>query len=76
MFGVGDLHLLVKRNELFANKFYFDYQPFALECIEEWHFNRTANEKLTELNATFYESLPFIKRNSTTASASVQMFKN
>ncbi|XP_041372655.1 beta-1,3-galactosyl-O-glycosyl-glycoprotein beta-1,6-N-acetylglucosaminyltransferase-like [Gigantopelta aegis] len=44
VFGIGDLPLLVNRKELFANKFHFDFQPYALDCVEEWHYNRTRDE--------------------------------
>lgn len=41
VFGLGDLTELVSRKELFVNKFYYYYQPYALQCLEEWHFNNT-----------------------------------
>jgi hypothetical protein len=43
VFGLGDLNKLVSERELFANKFYHDYQPLALQCMEEWMYNRTVN---------------------------------
>lgn len=64
VFGVGDLKSLVAKNYMFANKFYIDYQPYALDCIEEWYFNKTAEGSLKSLNISFYESLPFIKRTA------------
>lgn len=63
VFGVGDLHSLTTKPHLFANKFYIDYQPYALDCMEEWHFNRTARGT-KDLNVTYYQSLPFIKRGA------------
>ncbi len=46
VFGVGDLPLLAQRPELFANKFYLEYEPLALQCMEELHYNRTRDEVL------------------------------
>ncbi|XP_061197688.1 beta-1,3-galactosyl-O-glycosyl-glycoprotein beta-1,6-N-acetylglucosaminyltransferase 3-like [Saccostrea echinata] len=41
VFGIGDLNKLVSEKELFANKFYHDYQPLALQCMEEWYLNKS-----------------------------------
>lgn len=41
VFGLGDLNKIVQEKTLFINKFYHDYQPFALMCMEEWYFNKT-----------------------------------
>ncbi|ELU11398.1 hypothetical protein CAPTEDRAFT_83082, partial [Capitella teleta] len=35
IFAAGDLQLLASRPELFANKFYLDWEPLALDCMEE-----------------------------------------
>ncbi|XP_048757687.1 beta-1,3-galactosyl-O-glycosyl-glycoprotein beta-1,6-N-acetylglucosaminyltransferase 3-like isoform X2 [Ostrea edulis] len=43
VFGLGDLNKLVSEKELFANKFVHDYQPLALQCMEEWIYNKTIN---------------------------------
>ncbi|KAH3866906.1 beta-1,3-galactosyl-O-glycosyl-glycoprotein beta-1,6-N-acetylglucosaminyltransferase-like [Dreissena polymorpha] len=62
IFGVSDLQELVNKRQMFVNKFYLDYQPLALACIEEWHLNRTAvPSHLLAFNDTFYQQLPFIK---------------
>lgn len=58
VFGLGDLQKLVKLPHLFANKFYIDYQPLTLSCIEEWFYNKTFERDT--LNLTFYKHLPFI----------------
>ncbi|KAK3608206.1 hypothetical protein CHS0354_039222 [Potamilus streckersoni] len=60
VFGVGDLHELVAREELFVNKFHLTYQPLALDCLEEWLYNRTFNSEIVDLD--FYRNLPFILR--------------
>lgn len=61
--GIGDLPLLARRPEFFANKFYLYYQTYALQCMEELHFNRTRDEFLQHLDfvTDYYEKLEFIK---------------
>lgn len=58
VFGVADLNELVSKKEFFANKFYFDYQYFALDCLEEYIFNRTFVNLPFE--TYYYKHLPFI----------------
>ncbi|XP_076445032.1 N-acetyllactosaminide beta-1,6-N-acetylglucosaminyl-transferase-like isoform X2 [Babylonia areolata] len=60
IFGVRDLPQLVSRKELFANKFYLDFQPQALHCLDQWLVNRT--RAALPLDTFFYRRLPFIKR--------------
>jgi hypothetical protein len=43
VFGVRDLPRLIARKELFANKFYVDYEWLAVDCLEEWLGNKTAH---------------------------------
>ncbi|KAK3590245.1 hypothetical protein CHS0354_041319 [Potamilus streckersoni] len=43
IFGLRDLKRLLKRKELFANKFYLAYQPYTYDCIEEWLYNKSMN---------------------------------
>ncbi|KAL3876237.1 hypothetical protein ACJMK2_034107 [Sinanodonta woodiana] len=50
VFGVGDLHNLVGREELFVNKFHLTYQQLALDCMEEWFYNRTFNSEIVDLD--------------------------
>lgn len=63
IFGIGDLPLLARRPEFFANKFYLYYQTYALQCLEELHFNRARDEYLQRLDfqTDYYENLEFIK---------------
>ena len=61
MFGVGDLNELVSKKELFANKFYPDYQYLALECLEEYLYNKTFSKLPFE--TFYYKQLPFILKN-------------
>lgn len=58
VFGAGDLQELASRKEMFANKFYYDYQPMALACAEEWHFNKTFSSLPFE--TYYYKNLPFV----------------
>ncbi|KAH9515049.1 hypothetical protein Btru_019016 [Bulinus truncatus] len=63
IFGVKDLELLVNRRELFANKFILDFEPLALDCLEEWHFNMTLAEyagKLT-IDTSWYQNLDIVR---------------
>ncbi|KAJ8318659.1 hypothetical protein KUTeg_003750 [Tegillarca granosa] len=55
---VGDLSELVSRKELFANKFYLDYQPYTIDCLEEWLLNKSANNLPFE--TFYYKQLPFV----------------
>ncbi|XP_052805496.1 beta-1,3-galactosyl-O-glycosyl-glycoprotein beta-1,6-N-acetylglucosaminyltransferase-like [Mya arenaria] len=63
VFGVGDLPALSQRRELFANKFYDTFHPYTLDCMEEWHFNRTRDQYLGSpgLDVRWYEELGFVK---------------
>ncbi|XP_060071727.1 beta-1,3-galactosyl-O-glycosyl-glycoprotein beta-1,6-N-acetylglucosaminyltransferase-like [Ylistrum balloti] len=58
VFGAGDLQELVSRKEMFANKFYYDYQPMALACMEEWLQNKTYAGLPFE--TYYYKNLPFL----------------
>ncbi|XP_041373846.1 beta-1,3-galactosyl-O-glycosyl-glycoprotein beta-1,6-N-acetylglucosaminyltransferase-like [Gigantopelta aegis] len=62
IFGIGDLPLLEDRKELFANKFYWDYEPYALDCMEELNHNRTRDEYagLTHFDASYYKHLAIV----------------
>ena len=62
IFGVKDLPGLAVRPELFANKFYEDYQPVASDCMEEWINERTLHPP--QLNLTFYKNLPFVRERA------------
>ena len=39
--GLGDLRLITTRSELFVNKFHLEYQYLALDCLEQWLYNKT-----------------------------------
>ena len=61
IFGIKDIPGLLGRKELFANKFHLDFQPLALDCLEEWLYNRTV--KPVQFDTTYYKRLPFIYRD-------------
>jgi hypothetical protein len=65
IFSVGDLPLLAGRVELFANKFFVDYEPPALSCMEELLFNRTRQQLTSDpqINRTFYESMDYVRNH-------------
>ena len=56
----GDLPWLHSRPEIAANKFYEDFDPVVLDCLEEWVNNRTYSASL-ELNWFYYKNLPQVK---------------
>ena len=65
IFGIGDLPLLADRPELFANKFHLDFEPTALDCLEQLHYNRTLDEAVgtTTFNVSFYTELAYVKQH-------------
>ncbi|XP_048245483.1 beta-1,3-galactosyl-O-glycosyl-glycoprotein beta-1,6-N-acetylglucosaminyltransferase 3-like [Haliotis rufescens] len=70
IFGVGDLRLLTSRMELFANKFYINYQPRTFECIEEWLRERAMNgdKQNNTIDYEYYRNMEYLKyiyRNGT-----------
>ena len=59
------------RSHLFVNKFYWDFEPLALDCLEYWLRNRTLWQYQTYgtpefdnlVNLTYYENLPYVKHH-------------
>ncbi|XP_064599694.1 beta-1,3-galactosyl-O-glycosyl-glycoprotein beta-1,6-N-acetylglucosaminyltransferase-like [Liolophura sinensis] len=62
IFGVFDLPYLTSLPHLFVNKFHWDYQHFARDCLEEWHFNRTVGKHFlgTNFNVSYYGQWDFV----------------
>ena len=54
VFGLRDLQKLVSEKEFFANKFYHDYQPYALKCMEEYIFNKSATSNNLPTDLFYY----------------------
>ena len=63
-FGVGDLKGLTTARELFANKFRYEFDPLAFNCMEQWYFNRSQQGVGTDFNLTFYLNQPWVKHHS------------
>ncbi|KAK7112470.1 N-acetyllactosaminide beta-1,6-N-acetylglucosaminyl-transferase-like [Littorina saxatilis] len=60
IFGARDLPQLVARKELFANKFYLDFQPQALHCLDQWLVNKS--RAALPFDTLYYRQLPFVKK--------------
>ena len=63
-FGVGDLPRLTATPSLIANKFSYDYQPLAYDCLEKWYFDKVRQENLglaKPLNVSLYEDSDMVK---------------
>lgn len=58
VFGVGDVPNLLNKRQLFANKFYLDYQPAAIHCMEEYYFRKVRSKM--SLDTEYYKNLPFV----------------
>ena len=60
--------MLASRPELFANKFYIDYEPLAFDCIEQLHYQRLSDEiragDAVEFNISFYAAQEFVWNHS------------
>lgn len=67
VFGMGDLPVLRNQRHLFANKFYYDYEPLAYDCMEELHNNRTQFDINGSRNfdVSYYRQLSFVKHHVT-----------
>ncbi|XP_069131827.1 beta-1,3-galactosyl-O-glycosyl-glycoprotein beta-1,6-N-acetylglucosaminyltransferase-like [Argopecten irradians] len=63
IFGVRDLPLLGQRPELFANKFHLDFEPLALDCLEEMIYNKTrdGSGQNSFFDTSLYEKLSFVQ---------------
>ena len=62
VFGVGDLPQLLPHHELFANKFYIDYEPLALQCLNEWLEYKIACP-MHDSEYDFYKKLPYVLKD-------------
>ena len=57
--GVGDISKAVKDVGLYANKFFYDYEPLGYDCLEEWLNERTWQQYIDDIpyDTRYYESL-------------------
>ena len=53
VFGTGDLSWLLKMRHLFANKFDFNVDPYAIECLDIRLRNQTILQTFTYLSQGF-----------------------
>ena len=60
VFGVRDLSLLTSLPHFFAHKFRSNFQPATLQCLREWHCNRTMALGL-DLDWIRYGTLPAVR---------------
>lgn len=61
IFGVGDLHKLIKRPELVCHKVYLNFQPATYYCLSQLHFNKTFRLLLNySLDTQYYNNLPAV----------------
>ncbi|KAK7088343.1 hypothetical protein V1264_022271 [Littorina saxatilis] len=64
-FGVGDLPRLTSSPQLIANKFSYDHQPLAYDCLEEWYFHKVQLEEAGTpwpLNDSLYSHSDMVKQ--------------
>ena len=61
--GLDDLHNAYNGMELFVNKFHLNYEPVALDCLEEVLHEKTWTEYVNDLpvNTSYYSSLDYAK---------------
>ena len=74
--GVVNMPAMVRSKSLFANKFHHDFQPLALDCMEEHIFVSTRLDirGWKEFDSGFYKNQPFVvnaKRSGTEEAAAL-----
>ncbi|CAH8643998.1 unnamed protein product [Dicrocoelium dendriticum] len=60
--GINDLFTLTTAKHMFVNKFHYDFQSIAYDCLEHWLFMKVKNELESgdvaqTFNVTFYANL-------------------
>ena len=66
IYGVGDLPALFNSPELFANRFHIDFEPEALDCMEELHYYHSRDElegRAPALNISYYAGMYYAKNH-------------
>ena len=63
--GVGDVSRVTRSKQLFVNKIYESFQYLALDCMEQWYFEKVRREYTegVNLDVQFYKYLPFVKNH-------------
>lgn len=52
---------VIKRPEMFINKFNLTFKWYGYECLEQWHRERTMLMDKVHFNDTYYRNLPTVK---------------
>jgi len=59
--------MLARRPELFANKFYIDFEPLAFDCIEQLHYQRLRDEvragSAAQFDTSLYAAQDFVRNH-------------
>ncbi|VDP67315.1 unnamed protein product [Echinostoma caproni] len=60
--GVKNIPKLTRRQEFFVNKFIYDFQPLAYDCLEWWLFTKVSHERefgqtVIDFDPSFYSKL-------------------
>ena len=63
IFGLPDISKAVKDIGLYANKFFYDYEPLAYDCLEEWLHEQTWKQYVNDepYDTKYYESLDQVR---------------
>jgi hypothetical protein len=56
--GIGDLYKAVKSKGLFINKLHLNFQPLALDCLEEYQRNMTMRTAYQNSSTTVGQITP------------------
>ncbi|XP_077583335.1 putative beta-1,3-galactosyl-O-glycosyl-glycoprotein beta-1,6-N-acetylglucosaminyltransferase 7 [Stigmatopora nigra] len=58
VYGFEDLPWLIKKGSMFANKFENDFQPEALDCLEQWHRNKLLSNANVPIESSWLLATP------------------
>ncbi|CAH1779236.1 unnamed protein product [Owenia fusiformis] len=64
--GLRNLHDIVNAHQFFLNKLELNFQPFVMDCLEEWYFEKVHTEYQTgyaQIDLTYYAQFPFVKNH-------------
>lgn len=58
----GDLPIMIRSVQLFANKFFLNEDRIVISCLEEWLYNSTRDSFLNirHLDVSYYRNLDFV----------------
>ena len=58
--GSGDLSRVVNSRQMFVNKFRYEEDPIAFECMEKWYNKRVLNGVNDDFDIEFYKKQPWV----------------